>query len=583
MAIKIYGSCGGNYGDKYNLWFEVTENSHSIVSNSSNITIKLKLKRNDGYNSTAYNLNENENNAKITINGVNKINRNLAIDTRNCATLLLAEWSGDVAHNADGTLLLKVEGSFTMDGTTLPGGSVSGDFRCVDIPRVSSFDLDKKSVAPSEEFTVTISTASNLFSHEIVCVFDTFEIKTTLSPGEKTATLTLPEEWATSLPYSTHGIVVVALKTYNSSTYIGSKSKQIKYMIPETNNFLPVFNLSSTRVNRGGMPGNWDACLQNFSTLTVKISNAHSFYSAEIIKGEITVDGVTKQGMEADFPIHNSGIINITATVTDSRGFKKSESIIEFVDEYFKPTVEFTSLFRCDSYGAPLSNGKYACVDFKEHFSSVRDLNFTRVYLCYKKSGTSDYSEPVLISRTPCVINGDFEITSSYDFLLKITDAVTSTPFEVQRSLPTGSVAFNIKKGGKGAGFGCYAENDNELTIGYDLNLKGKLKFKDIGANIVIGSGFTKYDLTVKDYECLDFVYLRGRFYVSSSVPANTWITLLIVGEKAPSINLPASVATGNYNIDKDLKAFINTNGEVKICSASQINTGTEIFVNGIY
>ena len=65
MAIKFYGSCSGNAGPKYNIWLEVTENSQSIENNSSNVTLKLKLKRNDGYAESAYNLNETENFTKI--------------------------------------------------------------------------------------------------------------------------------------------------------------------------------------------------------------------------------------------------------------------------------------------------------------------------------------------------------------------------------------------------------------------------------------------------------------------------------------------------------------------------------------
>lgn len=68
MATKYYGSCSGESGSKYNLWLEVAENSQNIENNSSNVSIKLKLKRNDGYSSSAYNLNKNENFAKITIN-----------------------------------------------------------------------------------------------------------------------------------------------------------------------------------------------------------------------------------------------------------------------------------------------------------------------------------------------------------------------------------------------------------------------------------------------------------------------------------------------------------------------------------
>ena len=98
MAIKFYGSCSGKAGPKYNIWLEVTENSPSIENNSSNVTLKLKLKRNDGYAESAYNLNETENFAKITIGENIVISKNLKIDTRNNATVTLLTWTGDVTH-----------------------------------------------------------------------------------------------------------------------------------------------------------------------------------------------------------------------------------------------------------------------------------------------------------------------------------------------------------------------------------------------------------------------------------------------------------------------------------------------------
>lgn len=122
MAIKYYGSCSGNSGSKYNVWLEVTENSQSIENNSSNVTVKLKLKRNDGYSESAHNLNENENYAKITINENIVESCNLQIDTRNNVTVTLLTWNSDVIHNSDGTLTFNVTGTFTMSGTSLSGG-----------------------------------------------------------------------------------------------------------------------------------------------------------------------------------------------------------------------------------------------------------------------------------------------------------------------------------------------------------------------------------------------------------------------------------------------------------------------------
>ena len=45
----IYGSCSGSSGGRYSVWLDVVQNSQNIGNNTSNITVTLKLKRNDGY------------------------------------------------------------------------------------------------------------------------------------------------------------------------------------------------------------------------------------------------------------------------------------------------------------------------------------------------------------------------------------------------------------------------------------------------------------------------------------------------------------------------------------------------------
>lgn len=192
MATKIFGLCSGTSGGKYNIWFEINENSHSITNNTSNLTVKIKLKRNDGYSESAYNLNENENFVKFTINGEQKSSRYLAVDTRNSTEVLLLSWQGNVTHNNDGTLKIRLGTVFTMKGTSLAGGEVSGDFVCVSIPRISDFSLSATSVNPEKEVKVTvIPSASETFSHKLKYQLGSFAKTINLSVGVSEATFSI--------------------------------------------------------------------------------------------------------------------------------------------------------------------------------------------------------------------------------------------------------------------------------------------------------------------------------------------------------------------------------------------------------
>lgn len=583
MAIKYYGSCSGNSGSKYNIWLEVTENSQSIENNSSNVTVKLKLKRNDGYSESAYNLNENENYVKITINKNIVKSCNLQIDTRNNVTVTLLTWNGDVTHNTDGTLDFNVEGTFTMSGTSVSGGNVSGSFQCVSIPRTSSFTLSKSSVIPNEEVKVFINSGSSAFSHKLILELGDYTNKFTISENVSEYSFSVPEEWANALPKSKIGNIAVTLKTYSNKKSIGSSKKSIVLEVPETENFSPEYSVNIKANKNGLVPGNWSVVLQNRSTLTVKIHTAIAKFGATISSGYIIVGNIKKYGLEADFDLPESGIIEITTHVEDSRGFVKEATSIYEVCDYASPTVNCNSLVRCDSLGAVSESGTSALLDFTPYYSSVYGLNYARCYVKYKKNGDSTYSEPILLTQNPFIINGDFSENSSYDFVIYVKDAVSSQQFEITRTLPSGYIAFNIRKGGKGAAFGCYSENEEELTVGYNLNVKGQIVSENLNNIVSSGAGFSVSFVDIKSFPCLQLTFVKAELLTLNNINAGTWVNLLEFSNILLNTKSPLNVDTGNYSIDKNIKCFIDTTGVVKLISDEIIPKDTKIYINGFY
>ena len=583
MAIKFYGSCSGNAGPKYNIWLEVTENSQSIENNSSNVTLKLKLKRNDGYAESAYNLNETENFTKITINKNVVSSKNLKIDTRNNVTVTLLTWTGDVTHNSDGALIIAVSGEFTMSGTSLGGGSAIGSFQCVTIPRSSSFNFSKMSVVPDEEIKVSINSNSPLFSHKLIFELGDYVSKISIPEKVSEYSFSIPEEWARALPKSKIGNITATLKTYSNGKSIGSLKKQIVFEIPETDNFLPRYLVNVTANKNGLVPGNWSAVLQNRSTLTVKIHTIIAKLGATVSSSYIIVGNIKKYGTEADFELPDSGTIKITTHIKDSRGFIKEETYNYDVCAYNSPTINCNSLMRCDSSGVVSENGASALLDFTTYYSSVYGLNYVRCYAKYKKNGDSTYSEPILLTQNPFIINGDFSQNSSYDFVIYIKDAVSSEQFEIKRTLPSGYIAFNIRKGGKGAALGCYSENENELTVGYNLNVKGQIVSENLNNIASSGAGFSVKYCDIKSFPCLQLTFIKAELLALNDINAGTWVDLLELSNISINTKLPLNVCSGNYNIDKNIKCFIDTTGIVKLISEAVIPKDTRIYINGFY
>jgi hypothetical protein len=129
-------TCTGSSGDKYNLTLTYTENSTNQANNTSNITVSMGVKRNDGYADSAYNLASDACSYSIQVGGVTKASGSKAFDSRDSAVVSLGTWTGDVTHNADGTLTITIGGSFTLSGVSnLTGGSVSQSWTLTDIVR----------------------------------------------------------------------------------------------------------------------------------------------------------------------------------------------------------------------------------------------------------------------------------------------------------------------------------------------------------------------------------------------------------------------------------------------------------------
>ncbi len=583
MAIKYYGVCSGNAGAKYNIWLEVAENSQSVENNTSNVIVKLKLKRNDGYAGSAYNLNKSENFAKITINNDIVTSANIEIDTRNNVTVTLLSWRGDISHNADGSLSLKISGEFAMSGTSLAGGSASGNFQCVAIPRSSSFTLNKTSIVPDEEIAVTINSNSSEFSHKLIFELGDNLTNFIISPGVNEQLVLIPKEWATALPKSKQGTIIITLKTYSGTKVVGSYKKQIGFIIPEKEEYLPEYSVNVKANKNGIVPANWSAVIQNKSTLTVKMHNIIAKYGASVISGYIIVGNIKKYGTEAEFDLPVSGTINILTHVEDSRGFIKEEKMIFDVAPYSLPTINCNALLRCDSLGGISENGTSAYIDFTPTFSSVWGLNYCRCYVKYKDSNKSEFSEPILMTESPFIIDGNFQTNASYDFLIYITDAVETTPFEISRTLPSGYIPFNIRKGGKGAAFGCYSENENELTVGYNLNVKGQIVSENLSNTASSGAGFYINKIDIKSYSCLALTLIKAELLALNSINNGIWVELLKLNNITLAVNTPLNIVTGDYNVDKNIKCFIDTSGVIKLISEIEITKDTKIYINGLF
>ena len=93
-------TCGTN-NNHYHLYMTIVVNKQDKVNNNSNVTVKMYAKS-DSSTYGAYNLSSTANTVKMTVDGSLKVDKTMAMDFRNMATVNMAEWTGDISHDSQG-------------------------------------------------------------------------------------------------------------------------------------------------------------------------------------------------------------------------------------------------------------------------------------------------------------------------------------------------------------------------------------------------------------------------------------------------------------------------------------------------
>ncbi len=585
MGINYYGKCTGVSGSKYDLWLNVTGNSQDVSANTSNLTIKLLLKRNDGYSSSAYNLTESANTVKLTVGDSVKVNKNISIDTRNKVTVTLAQWTGNVSHNGDGTLTLPLKGEFTMSNTNLSGGSVSCNFKCTTIPRASSFSLSESSVNPAGSLKATISYASKSFTHRLTWSLGKESASADIGAGVSEYTMTIPVGWANQVKTATKGTLKITLKTYSKGVQIGSSNKNISFVIPSTADYKPDFNILLQRVNNS-VPDSYQKYVKGVSQVKVDLKDTSFKYGATLSGVTITVGDVSKRSAPSVFDLSKSGTVKITVALKDSRGFVTQKSHTITVSDYKKPSVKIKSIERCNADGTLNSQGKYLVIDYDLVYSSLGGKNTCSGVLKFKTSKASSYGSSITLTSSPFIFGGSISESSSYVVSVGVKDGIYTDYINFARSVSAADIPFNIRRGGKGAAFGKFSEKDNELSVAWNLGVDGNLKvlgelnYEDLSLETTENSKNLVY--TARYFPALQMVWIGLRLETTQELSANVSHTMVQISGKVPSYFTPLQ-CLGHFSSNVQGVGGVKNSGEFIFRSDTTIATGTQIYISGTY
>lgn len=453
-------------GYRLQIAWEVT--SQSVANNTSSVTAKVQLVS----TGSSYTINSSASKSgSLTINGT-KYTFTFTAALSGNQTKEIFKKTVTISHSSDGTKTCSFSATaginVTLSGTYYGNITASGSGTFNTIARASSISSVTSSVSVNgtNTCTVEISRKSSSFTHTVVFSFGTYS-KTTTGVGTSTS-YAIPQSWLNAIPNATSGTAKVTVTTYSSNTKIGSAvSKNFTLTVPAsvvpTISSVAVADTTTNQTTFGNM-------VQSKSKAKFTITAAGALSST--IKAYKTVfESKTYTGATpTTSTITKSGTATATITVTDSRGRTASTTKTWAVAAYAAPKIVSFTAARCLEDGTENYEGTFLKAAFNFSIASVNSKNANTYVIEYKPQSGTTWT--ALTNGTGYAVNtsiisatGLFDVDSSYDLRLSITDSFTT--IRGLTEIPTAFTLLDFNASGRGVAFG----KVSELTEGVEFAL----------------------------------------------------------------------------------------------------------------
>ena len=442
--------CG--YNGHYHLYMTITQNIRNASTIQSNVTVKMYA-QSDSSSYGAYNLDASGNTVKMTVNGKQVVNKSMAMDFRNKATVQLASWTGAISHGSDGSKKLDCSGSFSISGSSyLSGGSIRCSIQLESIPRATKPTLSDSTVALGSAVTINISPAVSGWTHNIYYRIGTGDWVRFATDVKSNYSWTVPLGIASSYPTATKGTITIGLNTYNGSAQIGgTQTVNLDITIPAS--VAP--SVSAITVSEAASGLSNFGYVQTKSKLKI-VTSASGAYSSSIRSYAYDIGSQSYSGLENTYTmsdeVRDSGTVAVTVTVTDSRGRTASKTVSITVLAYSPPQITHFECSRCgDANGSANANGQYLKVTFGYSVSPLNNKNKASYLLKYSvyddgkwgglTSGTQYTYSGTYISAT-AILN----TASTYQVGLVVTDSFGTASFYKEIGTAVRLLSYIVKR-----------------------------------------------------------------------------------------------------------------------------------------
>lgn len=329
--FSVTGKSSGG-GITYTYILRVTENSINTEKNTSSVTVEAILKQ--SYSGTAFSTWYTG--VSCTLNGCQIFSDYKQRSLSGTAETVYYTWTGDIAHNDDGSLRLTVGGkiwqssyaSFSPPAMTIVEDAANA-MELTTIPRASSIsagDADIGSTAP-----VIIGSNSTVFTHTIAYKFgslagyigaDGNPTTSAVKLSNTTIGFKLPTSFYAQIPDAKYGVCTLTCQTYSGSTAIGNaqtcsfKAKAAQEeCAPQVRG-----TAADTNPKTLALTGNDQVLVRYMSTVECSIEVTLKNQAGSVIQKKI--GGVAVTGNDHTIEQPQSGSILFEAT--DSRGYPGS-------------------------------------------------------------------------------------------------------------------------------------------------------------------------------------------------------------------------------------------------------------------
>lgn len=387
-------------------------------------------------------------------------------------------WTGNIYANDDGNKTVTFSAKYTNSKDVYYGEDASGympktntisqTVNMPTIPRKSSFTYSGTTLASATN--VSISRASNSFTHTLVYTMG--NISQSYTGLTTSASFTRPytdaQQFGTN---NASGTGTLTLITYNGGTEIGRVAQNIVMNLPDNNDTKPVRNTTTAISDSiSAISTKFGALIQNQSRPQF-VFDYSGRYGANISSYNLNIGGKVYTSSTNTIvvdTIQDSGSINYSATIRDTRGRTITETGIISMLAYAKPQAD-VNIERT-------STGTSASVKINASITPLNNLNDKLLQIKYKPHTSSTYQSQTVTFDSGYTMDKTVQIpiseNLSYDFYIAITDFFGEEDTAI---IPISTVFDLLHFGadGESIAVGKRVERNGCFEVGMDLYYQG--------------------------------------------------------------------------------------------------------------